>query len=282
MITFKREIPKTIFFIHFDSGKDLSLITYLAIKSAIEANQDCEVILYTDNKSLPGDWGRAITKIHNLKVMDIPSFDKIRNVEYAKLSFAHKADILRLQILYATGGIYLDTDVISNRPFFGLIDDLLGSQASSIMNSTVILGKEEVYGKFVGYANAVMIASAESTFLNRWLDGFDKDKSLWKGLRSEGYDKFYTELSVKYSKFLGFLYPEEIIEVSRGYFYYPNYTPEELNHFFLEDYDGSFDRCYAFHLWGNASSYDYLKDLTKESIKSSNSNFASIVKRYLD
>ncbi len=66
---------------------------------------------------------------------------------------AHMADVLRLHTLLEHGGIYLDIDVLSLRPFTPLLDE------------DTVLGEESG----VGLCNAVILAKPGAPFLQEWL-----------------------------------------------------------------------------------------------------------------
>jgi len=275
MITFDKKIPNKIFFCYF-GGKPFKLINYLAVKSAYEVNKPESLDIYLD--VLPkGEWW-DLSKQY-LNIINYKPSNKIFGIDVPHP--AHQADIARLEILIEKGGIYLDLDVICNRAFKYLLDKVLDYSRESLVESTVILGEEVIYEKKVGFCTAVIFAKRQSIFLKRWLEGFDPNRSLWKGFRSKGDDSYYSELSTKYTKFLQFLYPEEITNIDKKYLFYPNYSKEELEKFFTTN-TTEFDEAYSYHLWSNATWYDYLKDMTIKKIKETNTVFTKIAKRFLD
>ena len=82
---------------------------------------------------------------------------------------AHKSDVIRLEQLLQTGGIYLDLDVIALRSF----DRLLAVAEKG----KTLMGKESPNG----LGNAVIVAPPNATFLRFWLDSyktFSEDVSL--------------------------------------------------------------------------------------------------------
>ena len=77
---------------------------------------------------------------------------------------AHRSDVLRLQVLIAHGGIYLDLDVVVVRPFAPLLR----------AGHDFVMGKEGDVdaGGFHGLCNAVMLARPNASFALRWLERY--------------------------------------------------------------------------------------------------------------
>jgi mannosyltransferase OCH1-like enzyme len=93
--------------------------------------------------------------------------------------FAHKADILRLEILLEHGGIYLDIDTFVLRPFAdrhtGLdlmqYDTVLGMEARALEVAHGPRSDDEMRPK--GLCNAVIVARPGADFLQLWLQSYD-------------------------------------------------------------------------------------------------------------
>lgn len=254
-------IPNQIYFCHF-GGKPLSIVNYVAVKAALEVNNPDKIFFHYD--VLPsGTWWEK------LKVLCEPvRTEPIEEVFGQKLvSPAHKADVWRIQTLLNNGGIYLDTDVICNTALQPLLD------------RSVVLGEEMVRGKSIGLCNAAILAKPGATFLKRWWDGYDPEKSLWKGFRSTGEDMYWEETSVKYPLFLSHYWANEVDVVPFEEFYGFNWTQQELKRFF--ETNESIPNSYIYHLWSNKSYELYLKDVTEESLKSQDTNFSRIMLKYL-
>lgn len=274
MFTYDRTIPKEIFFLYF-GGRPFKLVNYLSVKSAFEVNKDCKITMYMDVEP-EGEWWDMIKPMVSIEWYTPKT--EINGVPIPHP--AHQADIARLEILIEKGGIYLDIDVICSKPFSELIDSLPQLKQKSVIDSTVIMGEEVLYDLHVGFCSAVILAKAQSSFLKRWLDGFDPKKSLWQGFRSNGKDFYYAELSTKYTKFLQFLYPEEIVTLDKTKFFYPNYSEEELHEFFTTD-TNKFDGAVVYHLWSNSAWVDYLQNETIEEIKSKDTAFTRLARRFI-
>jgi len=92
-----RMIPKTVHFIWVGGGEWKSKYTY-GIYSVLK-NTTMKPVLHTDDKTITLD-GIEIRHIE----------DEYKNITFSCV--AHKADIVRCDILYKEGGIYSDLDVI--------------------------------------------------------------------------------------------------------------------------------------------------------------------------
>jgi hypothetical protein len=77
--------------------------------------------------------------------------------------YAHKSDVVRLQVLQAHGGIYLDLDTLVARPF------------DSIFVPFCALAQEWnlPQGRLEGLCNAVILAQPRASFISRWLDAYE-------------------------------------------------------------------------------------------------------------
>lgn len=180
---------------------------------------------------------------------------------------SHKADVWRLQKLLETGGIYLDTDVICNRPF------------GELKGNSVVLGEEKADGNIVGLCSAVILAEPEANFMKRWWDGYDPDKSLWRGFRSTGHDLYWTELIIKYPYFLSHYWADEIKVVPFEQFYGFSWGKEDLRKFY--ETNEKIPNSYVYHLWSNSAYDRYLKDVSENSVKSDDTNFSKLILKYL-
>lgn len=256
-------IPNIIHFCYF-GGLEFSLINYLSVRSVHDINKPDAIYFYASEEPR-GEWYKKAKKYLTIVPTIFP--ESIFGVDVPHP--AHKADIVRLQKLIEHGGIYLDWDVICAKPF------------TPLLNNRVVLGEEIYDGHKVGLCNGVILAKPQESFTQRWLEGFDPKKSLWRGFRSKGTDLYYSEMSVKYSHFLSMIYPEEIHIEPHQSFFYPSYFPPELEEFFTTD-SHRFDGAYCYHLWTNAAYEQYLKDITVEKIFSEDTAFARLARPFLN
>lgn len=268
----KHNIPNIIHFIYF-GGRPFNLMSYLAVRSAFEVNKPDKIYMHCDIEPEGEYWQRS-KKYFEIRLMEPPKNMFGLDIKHP----AHQSDIARILILQNEGGIYLDTDTMCNRPILDLTKDLIELEQ-------IIMGEEYLRGKKIGLCNAVVVAEPGAHFLGRWLDGFDPSLSLWKGFRSEStleaIDKYYSEISIKYSHFLSNYYPEEIKVVDRKHFFFPSHAEDELHDFFVEN-NGGYEDCYVFHTWASIGWENYLKNLSEEEIKTKDTNFNVLARKFLD
>jgi hypothetical protein len=148
-------IPNIVHFIYGLKGPDepLYYFHYLAVLSAIVVNRPDTVYFHYQYRP-SGLWWEEIER------MVVPVKQTARDyIGTQRLThYAHKSDVMRLEILREQGGVYLDIDTLCLKPWHELLD-----------NSFVIGEELEHGGSTRGLCNAVMLAKPGSEFVNAWL-----------------------------------------------------------------------------------------------------------------
>jgi hypothetical protein len=243
--------------------KPWKLCHYLAVKSAIDLNNPEKCYLYYKYKP-SGEWFEKIE--HKLELVKIEPPLSIFNRPL--MHIAHQSDIIRLQALIEEGGIYMDVDTISVKPFTDLLRNkcVLGIQ-----------GYED--GTIDGLCNGVILAEKNSEFLREWLMSYHSH-------RSTGRDKYWAEHSVYVPAILAKKYPHLIHIEPNTSFHYPLYHSEEplssecgIKLMFENDIE--FNNAYCHHLWETTTWEPYLRDLTVEDIISKDTTYNRIARRFL-
>lgn len=141
-------------------GKPFSFIHFLAIQSAAQVHRPSEIILHY--AYLPnGPWWEAARPLVNLNRVAPPQRVFGRELSHV----AHKADVLRLEVLQRYGGIYLDCDTFSIRAFEPLR-----------VHDTVLAVEPNA-----GLCNAVILTTPNSPFIQLWLESYrNYDASRWR------------------------------------------------------------------------------------------------------
>lgn len=254
-------VPNIIHFCYF-GGRPFGLVNYAAVKAAAAVNNPDKIYFHYDSEPSGQWWTKAKRFCEPVKI------EPVEEVLGQKLTMpAHRADVWRLKKLLDTGGIYLDTDVICNRPF------------GTLKENSAVLGEEKVRGKTVGLCSAAILAEPGANFIKRWLDGYDPAKSLWRGFRSTGHDLYWTELSIKYPYFLSHYWADEVEVVPFERFYGFSWVEEDLKKFY--ETNEKIPEAYVCHLWSNSAYDRYLKDVSQESVKSAETNFSGLILKYL-
>jgi hypothetical protein len=246
-----RGIPKVIhytFGMNSDfGGKPWSLVHFVCLKSAVERIKPDKVNFYCEYEPA-GPWWDV-----SRGLVDVIRIAAPREIfGRPLLHVAHRSDVVRLQMLIAHGGIYLDSDVLVQRSFDGLLDH------------SCVLGREGEETEF-GMANAVILAEPNSPFLRRWLDEY-------RWFRSTGRDEFWNEHSVKLPAQLAAQHPDDITVLHSRAFFWPLWTDEHLDWIFRSTRPIPLDDTYANHLW-EANAWQFLEGLTPGRVRAEDSNF---------
>ena len=107
-----------------------------------------------------GEWWEKLKQIPNIKFIKVNIPTHIGKKTIKKV--AHKADWLRMNLLYKYGGIYLDIDTICVKPWENLL-----------LNHDVVLGEED-NNNVPTICNAIMYSKPKSAFFNKWLNLYEK------------------------------------------------------------------------------------------------------------
>jgi hypothetical protein len=141
-------IPKLIHFIYpwTEKTRPWSLINTMAVRSAMKVYPDHEIII----------WTNAPTRIPMLPVekrkCELPTHIGETEIVWPQ----YVSDVMRLQILHEHGGIYMDTDMISLRPFKPYDDSILSFCWETAFCNSI--------------CNAFMATPPGNEFINDWLD----------------------------------------------------------------------------------------------------------------
>lgn len=121
LVSMGRKIPKIVHFVYGmrDPEPTLDLIHYIAIKSAHDTLKPEKIMFHYHHMPVGENFERARPM---LTLNKVPMVERVfdRPVSH----YAHRADVVRLQVLEKYGGIYLDLDVISLKS----VDHLLNKE----------------------------------------------------------------------------------------------------------------------------------------------------------
>lgn len=168
---------------------------YVAILSAQRVNKPESIrILY---HHMPhGEWWDQVQDIPNVELWKIDVPTHIGKHEIKKT--AHRADIARMRALFETGGVYMDIDTISHRPY------------THMLKNDVVLGREFPDG----ICNAIMMTSPKSEFFRLWLDNYEQ------AFNPDG----WREASIKLPEQIHKQQPELAVVVRPDVFFLPNWN----------------------------------------------------------
>ena len=258
-------------------GKPFSLVHYLSVKSAVVLNKPTVAIFHYQYEP-EGEWWEKAKPFLTLNKITAPDSFMGRRLYHV----AHKADVVRLQALKETGGIYLDLDSISVKPLTGLLNNsfVIGGELKpdyvpknwrQRIKYRLRLIKNK-NGNATGLCNAVLLSEQNSGFINGWLNEY-------KTFRSKGRDRYWNEHSVQVPERLAAKNPELLTQLSPYAFHYPLYNEAGMKSMFEEITE--FSEAYLHHLWESFSWDKYLSKLTVEDIKNRDTTYNLIARRFL-
>ena len=151
-------IPRIIHFIYV-GGRAFSFIHFLAVYTAWKVNRP-DVLYFHHTEEPTGYWWEKARPLLTLNLVA-----PVHEIHGNPITYpAHMADVIRLEMLQRFGGIYLDLDIVSLRPF----DPLLQHE--------FVMGMEPG----TGLCNAVILARGDAEFLQLWREQYRSfDGSRW-------------------------------------------------------------------------------------------------------
>ncbi|KAI1824115.1 hypothetical protein F4861DRAFT_507376 [Xylaria intraflava] len=262
-----------------------NFISYLAVRSAIVGMRAENISLhYTYLADPPSPepnkypysnrWIRHLKDDITLAYHSPEEMEALKNQPGVRWQAAHISDILRLKLLREQGGIYLDIDAFGLRPF----TDLLRSPRDMIM------GHEG--GDRGGLCNAIMVARRNSAFIDRWAAEYNH-----VDLSHE-----WNFHSVILPKRLQLQKSDDICALPPSAFFWPTWTWHHIQWMHepltrqqarlwaaeIHRNGGSlFSEQLAYHSWSQMAWDRYLKDLTPELIRTRDTRFNLLMRRFL-
>lgn len=260
-------------------GRPFSLSHYLAIKSAADVNQPQTIFFHYEFEP-GGEWWEKAKPLLALNRIKAPERFMGRPLYHV----AHKADVVRLQALKETGGIYLDLDSICVKPLHSLFAQqfIIGQELKpeyipknwrqrikhAIRKQINPAHEQQVNG----LCNAALLSEKNSDFVNLWLDTYSS-------FRSKGRDKYWNEHSVFVPIGLAAANPDKVTLLGPYAFHYPLYDKPGLENMFEKVVD--YPEAYLHHLWESFSWEKYLSRLTEKDIFERDTTYHCIARRFL-
>lgn len=232
-------------------GKPFSFIHYMAVRSALLSNPGFKARIYFEHEPKGVYWEHTKPMVESVLVTAPKEIfgKKLR-------SFAHQADVLRLEILMREGGVYLDLDTITLRSFEPLMGDRL------------VMGQElGPNRKYIGLCNATMITPPGSKFLEVWYQQY-------RNFSDEMWNTFSVVLPSRLSREM----PQDIKIEPVTSFFWPSWDEEGINALFVECKD--FSAGYSIHLW-ESRSWKHIRNLTAHEVLQKRTSYNLLARRYL-
>lgn len=246
--------------IHFTFGldkqtEDFLFVYYLAVYSAYVVNKPEKIYFYYHFGPV-GEWWERLKEIPGLELVKVPLPEYIGRHEIVKT--AHRADKLRMDVLLEYGGVYMDIDTISVRPY------------KDLLQHETVLGLQETYdgAGWTGICNAVMLTRPQSQFFIEWMDLYEDvfDPNGW----CEASVCLPARLADKQYKYINGITPAKIKHLQDALdtnkftvldtecFFQPNFL--EIDKIFVKEYNIP-EKLITLHYWASHS-YNVLKHIT--------------------
>ena len=244
-------IPKIIHFIfglsETFSEKPFSLFHSLCIQSFRHFHPDYEIVCHVKYAPNNEYWDN----IQNFVILDNISYVPDKIFDKPIIHLEHYCDLLRLDILYQTGGIYVDIDTLCIKPF----DPLL-------FENKCIMGIEQFGGTINGLCNAVILSPEKNEFVKLWRDSF---------VEFDPYD--WNKMPVRKPYELSIQYPTLVSVKSQKLFF--KYDWHSIIDIFNKDADRNviLEECFSIHLWESKLYNPILRHITEVDILKRNSFF---------
>lgn len=233
-------------------GKPFSFIHYLAVKSAISVNPGFSATIYFAFEP-DGPYWDLVRKEANCVRVIAPTEVHGRTLRH----FAHRADVLRLQLLIESGGVYLDLDTICQNPLEPL---LTGHPA--------VMGTEKLAdGHIKGLCNAVILAERGAEFLRLWLDAY-------RDFSDENWSAFSVELPMR----LALDRPDLVHIEPAESFFWPSWDGAGIDEIFRRAAD--YPAAYLLHLW-ESHSWQAASRLDARSVLARDTTYNRIARRFV-
>jgi len=252
--------------------KPLHYFQYLAIRSAILNLRPRLILIHHRPGAAPhGPWWDLIEPYVTLSPVEPPEEVFGQPLTH----YAHKADVVRMQVMLQLGGVYLDQDTFVLRSF---------DRAGLFTQSTVLAMEADPYAEQWewepgGLCNAIIVSRPDAPFLQRWF-------STYRTFNETGTE--WAEHSVAMPWELALTYPEEVTVLNSRAMFYPLWDKEGLRMVHEPSRAGTKgggwdfyeSRQLAYHAW-ESRSMAYLEGLTPSKVARGASSFARMVQPFV-
>ncbi|KZP01614.1 glycosyltransferase family 32 protein [Calocera viscosa TUFC12733] len=252
--------------------KPLQYFQYLALRSAL-LNLRPRLILIHHRPGAPphGPWWDLLQPHVTLSPVEPPEEVFGRPLRH----YAHKADVVRMQVMLQLGGLYLDQDTFVLRSF----------DAAGLFTQSTVLGMEaDPYAEQWewepgGLCNAIIVSKPGASFLQRWF-------ATYQTFNDTG--KEWAEHSVAMPWELALTYPQEVTVLNSRALFYPLWDPHGVRLVHEPSspgpkgggWDFSESRQLAYHAWESVS-LPYLQKLTPSAAALGASSFTRMVQPFM-
>lgn len=237
-------------------NKPFCYFHFLNILSSFIINKGYKINVFYHHKP-NNKWFQKLDTFCNLvHLKNIPETINGTKFRYTE----HICDLLRLSMLYKSGGIYLDIDTVCVKPFDNLLDN------------KCVMGKEygqhdsDIEPKLIGLCNATILCEPNSDFIGEWLNEFNVDyRTEWN----------YNCVQMPYN--LSQHHPEKLSILESNAFFKYAWDNNGRKSLFTQQSDIS--DCYSIHLW-ESKNYDLLEKYDADWINTHDDTISNLYKKF--
>lgn len=253
-------IPNIIHYIFglIPQTDEFSFVYFMSIYSNYVINTP-DIIYFHCQYEPYGYWWNKAKRYIKINYIRTDSGNQKNEMKWGKkpiIKYAHKADKLRLEILNKYGGIYMDMDTITIRPYHHIInnntnkciDFVIGIQEENYLNRGSIL-----------YCNAILMSKRDSRFIKKWMEMYEKY------FMTDGWCEASVHLPQKVFSKMDNFDRDRIKILDKTAFYNPSYN--EVDKIFKENtnentnenniLDKEYKDLLTLHLWSSFSNKYY-------------------------
>ncbi|XP_055867093.1 uncharacterized protein LOC106078100 [Biomphalaria glabrata] len=229
-------VPKIVYFVTL-GAYTFHMWNYIAVVAAYRHVQPVALYIVGDRHPQGVWWERVRRDVPGLRFVfrEKPSSIAGRPAKFVE----HLSDLVRMQLLYMNGGIYLDLDMVVLRS----LEPLLGFDLTAGLMSPVEI------------ANAFLISRRRNAFLKDWYIGFQDYEAKWTFTMEKAYNLSRQNVCQVYI----------VPDLYRPFW---NEMPLLLNSSFYFDWT----RSYAIHIWTKNGKIPS----TVDSIQTDNSTISQV------
>ena len=260
-----KPVPNIVHFMYFQGEKSrpFSYINWLAVKTASEVQKPDVIFMYYNQEPEDNPYWERMKPLVKLVQMEAPT-------EYRGISLRdypqYWADVVRLQKVYAHGGIYLDTDALLLKP----LHEFMGEECTLAARIEDMTTLEKTEKEFI--ANCIIICKPKARFIGRWLneldDGLKNPTWAWHAVNLPllMYKRCHDMVkTLDYMKFLPFNFDDyAVLDAAQG----------------EEQYEKHKD-AHMFHMWETIWR-PQIEGINDKTLSVSTSGFARFFAKYAD
>lgn len=236
----------------FQPTSSFSFVNYLVVLAARRHLRPSKLFVHYFEEPKTFWWNRT-KHDPEIRLTMVPTRFVEQIFNQSIVHHTHRSDVLRLEILLAYGGVYLDIDVLTLRSFEPLLQ--LGD---------AVMAFEDGSRRLIG--SAVIIARRKAVFLQRIYDAY------------QHYDRnCYRCNSIEIPAKLAAIYPREVTLLPAGSFYLLGWRQSTVL-FKMSEYN--FTASFAIHLWNSFNSHR-LSRLSPNQVLTSSSTLARMFRQVI-